>query len=438
MNRSAWKRLSIFLVAGLLLAAFWPPMRLASARPAALVQPFLFPPYPGPASLEGLFDHAGPFQPASDRRLVVFTGDEAAADCPSPLPAGYTPPPLAGQCDGGSGIYWSAGAGDWLASDGHSGVDFGIFYRPVYAAAASDQALAAGWDDPQDHRAGLGLSITLRHANGYRTTYGHLSAVFVQACDAPGCAALKAGDVIGFSGNSGNSAAPHLHFEVTAPGGQAVDPYGWSGEFTDPWPFNPGHPLWAAYPAVLPYGGGQVRLAPSGDELAYPAQGGEGLVVDDDSAGFSESPPGCWMDIPTEAGQSQGGGMRFTRPVSSGLATCSARWDFPAGEPPGVYAVYLRIPARHASSDSAGYTVAHDGEAALLIVSQAAFQDSPFLPGGWLYIGEFVFSGDGGEYISLSNLTQDPPAAVRSLELGADAVRFVFVATLQPEAAPGP
>ncbi|MBJ6621106.1 M23 family metallopeptidase [Streptomyces sp. DHE17-7] len=37
----------------------------------------------------------------------------------------------------------------------------------------------------------------------------------------------QAGDAIAFSGNSGNSTGPHLHFEVRPSGGSAIDPLSW-------------------------------------------------------------------------------------------------------------------------------------------------------------------------------------------------------------------
>jgi hypothetical protein len=272
----------------------------------------------------------------------------------------------------------------------------------------------------------------------FRSTYGHLSAIAVQACDKPGCASLQAGDLIGVSGNSGNSAAPHLHFEVTAPGGRAVDPYGWSGETADPWPYNQGYALWAAYPAVRPYSGGQTLLVPVGGELAYPQVFDGGIIVDDGGTSFSESPPGCWMDVPTDPEQSEGGGLRYTRPVASGLATCSARWEVPAGQPQGSYAVYVHIPALHATSESAIYTVFHAGEHDTAIVNQAAFQGVRPGMDGWIYIGKYEFSGSGDEHVALSNLTQDSLANYRSLELGADAVRYIFLEATQPGVTPSP
>ena len=46
----------------------------------------------------------------------------------------------------------------------------------------------------------------------------HLSAYGVIAGDD-----VKAGDIIGFTGNTGDSSTPHLHFEYYI-GGQAIDP----------------------------------------------------------------------------------------------------------------------------------------------------------------------------------------------------------------------
>ena len=66
-------------------------------------------------------------------------------------------------------------------------MDYGISYRPVYAAADADQIVYAGWWDPQNHKVNLGIYVRLHHPNGYNTYYGHMSSVSVQSCSTPGC-----------------------------------------------------------------------------------------------------------------------------------------------------------------------------------------------------------------------------------------------------------
>ncbi len=68
--------------------------------------------------------------------------------------------------------------------------------------------------------AGNGLRIA--QPNGTYFTYLHLDA-FAEGIDVG--TEVKAGDVIGYVGNTGNSATPHLHFEVHPSGGSAVNPY---------------------------------------------------------------------------------------------------------------------------------------------------------------------------------------------------------------------
>ena len=214
------------LLCGLFLSA-----RGASAEhllaPAQAVAPFLYPPYPGTASQESIFDHSTPNY-TYDNRVVAFNGKEARKDCPVPAPPGV-PPPVAGVCNSGDGIYWSYSLADWVAYDGHDGVDYGISYRPVYAAADADQVISAGWWDPQNHKLNLGINVRLHHANGYNTYYGHMSAVSVQACGLPGCTFIPHGTMLGISGNTGLSTGPHLHFLLRNPAGKSIDPYGWTG-----------------------------------------------------------------------------------------------------------------------------------------------------------------------------------------------------------------
>jgi len=68
-------------------------------------------------------------------------------------------------------------------------------------------------EDPE-----YGLFVLLDHSDEYQTMYGHLSRVVVQ----PGAAVIR-GQVIGLSGNSGRSSAPHLHFEIRQRG-TSLDP----------------------------------------------------------------------------------------------------------------------------------------------------------------------------------------------------------------------
>jgi murein DD-endopeptidase MepM/ murein hydrolase activator NlpD len=58
--------------------------------------------------------------------------------------------------------------------------------------------------------------------DGTQTWYCHLSSYRV-----PAGTYVKAGQPIAYSGNSGNSTGPHLHFEVRPAGGAAIDPLPW-------------------------------------------------------------------------------------------------------------------------------------------------------------------------------------------------------------------
>ncbi|WP_165190137.1 M23 family metallopeptidase [Caulobacter soli] len=96
----------------------------------------------------------------------------------------------------------------------HRGVDFGAAAGTPVLAAADGVVEAAGWDG------GYGRRIVVRHAGALETLYAHLSRI------APGVAArggVRQGEVIGWSGDTGQVTGPHLHFEVRS-GGVAIDP----------------------------------------------------------------------------------------------------------------------------------------------------------------------------------------------------------------------
>jgi murein DD-endopeptidase MepM/ murein hydrolase activator NlpD len=96
----------------------------------------------------------------------------------------------------------------------HSGVDWATPIGTPIAAAGNGVIEEAG------HKGQYGNYIRIRHANGYQTAYAHLSRLAPGA--APGVR-VRQNQIIGYSGNSGFSTGPHLHYEVLI-NNQFVDP----------------------------------------------------------------------------------------------------------------------------------------------------------------------------------------------------------------------
>ncbi len=103
---------------------------------------------------------------------------------------------------------------------GHNGLDWAMPEGQEVLAVDQGFVIRVS-EDPQ----GFGKHIKIQHAWG-QSLYAHLSA-FKAVLNQP----VKQGDVIGFSGNSGFSTGPHLHF------GMRIKPYdkndGWYG-YTNP------------------------------------------------------------------------------------------------------------------------------------------------------------------------------------------------------------
>lgn len=85
----------------------------------------------------------------------------------------------------------------------HPGVDFATaLNEPVFATAHGTVIFAGDKGD-------LGLTITIDHKNGYKTSYSHLGNIQVRKGDN----VLK-GSTIGTVGMTGNTSGPHLHYEI--------------------------------------------------------------------------------------------------------------------------------------------------------------------------------------------------------------------------------
>jgi len=86
----------------------------------------------------------------------------------------------------------------------HGGADLRArIGTPVYATA-NGVVEWAGYNE-----GGFGKMVKLSHNFGFTTVYGHLSKSTVAVGDY-----VKQGELIGYSGNTGLSSAPHLHYEV--------------------------------------------------------------------------------------------------------------------------------------------------------------------------------------------------------------------------------
>lgn len=103
-----------------------------------------------------------------------------------------------------AGMYYSSGKY-------HGAVDFGVSVgTPVYAAA-DGIVVTSTWGGSDSY----GYYIKIKHYNGLYTLYAHGSSLVAKVGQE-----VKQGQLIMYSGNTGNATGPHLHFEVrVAPGG---------------------------------------------------------------------------------------------------------------------------------------------------------------------------------------------------------------------------
>ncbi|MDT3398568.1 peptidoglycan DD-metalloendopeptidase family protein [Streptomyces sp. B1866] len=112
----------------------------------------------------------------------------------------------------GLSAYFGQAGINWMSV--HTGIDFPVSYgTPVMAA--TDGTVRTQWNPA------YGNMAIVTSPDGTETWYCHLSSTKIRS------GSVKAGDVIAYSGNSGNSTGPHLHFEVRPGGGSAVDPLPW-------------------------------------------------------------------------------------------------------------------------------------------------------------------------------------------------------------------
>ena len=105
----------------------------------------------------------------------------------------------------------------------HNGVDFAAPYGTPVESVADGTVIHASWKGGHPtvngRKGGYGKTVIIRHTNGYKTLYGHLSSYGKFKVGSR----VKQHDVIGYVGSTGLSTGNHLHYTVYHHG-KAINP----------------------------------------------------------------------------------------------------------------------------------------------------------------------------------------------------------------------
>lgn len=155
----------------------------------------------------------GDIVPSAHQAGAALPAAPALAALPPDAPAAGPAPVIPARWPLDEPGYVTRGQiGTGTADEAHPGIDIAVPEGSLVRASAGGHVAEAGLD-PQ-----YGNFVLLQHEDDYQTMYGHLSRILVRSG-----AAIEAGQVIGLSGNTGRSSAPHLHFEIRRDG-NSIDP----------------------------------------------------------------------------------------------------------------------------------------------------------------------------------------------------------------------
>jgi murein DD-endopeptidase MepM/ murein hydrolase activator NlpD len=368
----------------------------AAAQPTTFLSPlqqpapFLSVPYYGAEYLTAYVDH-DPLGGGRNSSILIFDGRTASlangwcddADY-NPHIAFWTSPNPPHQC---------------LWYDAHHGNDFDLDYEPVLASA-DGTVIRAGWDNWADRTAGYGLHLRISHDGDYETRYGHLSALAVITN-----ALVTRDQIIGTSGNTGDSTGSHLHFEVRL-NGTPTDPFGGSGSH---WLWQDGSwsdDQWVGQPEPN-YGTPLVV----DDDSPYFAKGRGGL------GGVSCPPENCpyWYRVTTTGWD---GDMLYTYMLGS-TTDYWARWSPPRY---GLYEVQVWIPNNHATAYEARYWLVSSWN---YMPSTYGVIDQYGVSNRWISLGVHEF-GDfpHAPWVGLWMSDREANPGEHNRKFGVDAIRF--------------
>jgi hypothetical protein len=96
----------------------------------------------------------------------------------------------------------------------HSGIDLAMPEGTTLRSIASGVV-----DRVYDGTGAIGRGLSVKMPDGTRTIYGHMNEVKAHVGER-----VSAGQILGSSGNTGNSTGPHLHFSMRNSDGSLIDP----------------------------------------------------------------------------------------------------------------------------------------------------------------------------------------------------------------------
>nr|MBA3348543.1 peptidoglycan DD-metalloendopeptidase family protein [Actinomycetota bacterium] len=155
--------------------------------------------------VEGLLAQSAALSAKIQSAQTAAAAGSAPAPSSSPSAAGYIWP--------AHGILTSPFGWRWGRM--HEGIDIAVASGTAVVSSAAGTVIVAGW------MGGYGNLVVVDHGNGIATAYGHNTSVTVGVGQS-----VAQGQLIAYSGNTGHSTGPHIHFEVRI-NGAAVDPLGY-------------------------------------------------------------------------------------------------------------------------------------------------------------------------------------------------------------------
>jgi murein DD-endopeptidase MepM/ murein hydrolase activator NlpD len=122
------------------------------------------------------------------------------------IPAPTDPPPTPAPISGDTPYIWPVDSRAIVKGyrAGHRAIDIVVPTGTPVLAIADGVVEFAGWN-----RHGYGYLVVVDHGNGVRSLYAHHDSLVVVARQQ-----VAQGEIVGLSGNTGNSSMPHLHLEI--------------------------------------------------------------------------------------------------------------------------------------------------------------------------------------------------------------------------------